>query len=97
MEKSLTEVGLDNLVSRVIATSDNVDLELTLDVNTEIYPLEIAEKFSLLLSTSLTDVTVDPTKKETWKNATGKSLADDYEYVMYGKVYKYDDSGSSKV
>lgn len=26
-----------------------------------------------------------------------KSLADEYDYVMYGKVYKYDDSNQSKV
>lgn len=25
-----------------------------------------------------------------------KTLADEYEYVMYGKVYKFDDNGSAK-
>ncbi|KAI8926414.1 RNA polymerase [Entophlyctis helioformis] len=87
-------------VSRIIATSENVDMEVTLDVNTEIYPLRAAEKFTLALATSLAldGAPVDASKKEPWRDYSNqKTLADDYEYVMYGKVYKYDDTGGSKV
>jgi DNA-directed RNA polymerase I, II, and III subunit RPABC3 len=83
-------------VSRIVAVSDNIDMELVLDVNTEIYPLEIGDRFTLLLASTLDDSLPDITKKQPYKPLQ-KSIADDYDYVMYGKVYKYDDKGSSKV
>jgi DNA-directed RNA polymerase I, II, and III subunit RPABC3 len=97
-EKSLTEVYLRNLivVSRVTATSETRDMHLTLDVNTEIYPVKAGYKLTLLLASSLSN---DPSvpDKETWRdNLNRKTIADDYEYVMYGKVYKFDDQGAAK-
>jgi DNA-directed RNA polymerases I, II, and III subunit RPABC3 len=38
-------------VSRISASSDSVDMELTLDVNTEIYPLQATERITLVLAT----------------------------------------------
>jgi DNA-directed RNA polymerase I, II, and III subunit RPABC3 len=76
-----------------MAKAETVDMELTLDVNTEIYPLNPAEKFTLLLASALSN---DPTlDKEAWRPGR-RTLADDYDYVMNGKVYKFEDSGSSK-
>ncbi|ORX82085.1 RNA polymerase [Basidiobolus meristosporus CBS 931.73] len=88
-------------VSRLNARSENYDMELTLDFNNELYPLEIGDKFSLVLASSLSldgvrDLDASG-KKESWRERTEKNLADDYEYVMYGKVYKYDESSGSKV
>ncbi|KAI8913220.1 RNA polymerase [Gorgonomyces haynaldii] len=82
-----------DLVSRIVGNSDSVDMELTLDVNTEIYPIEINDKLTFVLVTSLEGKSTDPTQKQPYKHLE-KSLADDYEYVMYGKVYKYDDDGT---
>ncbi|KAI9099480.1 hypothetical protein DFS34DRAFT_617704 [Phlyctochytrium arcticum] len=92
-------------VSRIKAESETVDIEILLDVNTEIYPLNVGEKFSFLLASTLSlDATTtsstaeDAQPREIWRQKAGEqSLADAYEYVMYGKVYKYDDSGASKV
>ncbi|KAJ3308094.1 hypothetical protein HDV04_000831 [Boothiomyces sp. JEL0838] len=96
LENTLGDMDLVPTVSRILASSETIISELTLDVNTEIYPLKTGDKFSLLLVHSLDGSVVDVTKKETWK-PTKKSLADDYDYVMYGKVYKYDDENNSKV
>ncbi|KAF9349010.1 DNA-directed RNA polymerases I, II, and III subunit RPABC3 [Mortierella sp. AD094] len=85
-------------VSRINARSDNYEMELTLDINNELYPLEVGEKFSLVLATSLSltaSVGNDTSgTQESWRERVGgeRTLADDYEYVMYGKVYKYDES-----
>jgi DNA-directed RNA polymerase I, II, and III subunit RPABC3 len=49
-----------------------------------------------LLVESLDGSQLDVHQKQEWKPMQ-KSLADDYDYVMYGKVYKYDDSNSAKV
>jgi len=82
-------------VSRIQGRSENYEMDLTLDVNTEIYPIEIGDKFALMLASSLT---LDGNEKaEIWRESLKDSLADDYEYVMYGKVFKYDDSNGSKV
>ncbi|KAH8927878.1 nucleic acid-binding protein, partial [Atractiella rhizophila] len=78
-------------VSRVCAHSRNADMELTLDVNTQIYPLQVSDSFSLALASSLFPDQESRTN-EAWLMRPGESgLADDYEYVMYGKVYKFDE------
>ena len=40
-------------VSRIECRSENYETDLTLDVNVNIYPLEIGDKFSLALSSTL--------------------------------------------
>ncbi|OAQ33695.1 RNA polymerase [Linnemannia elongata AG-77] len=90
-------------VSRINARSENYEMELTLDINNELYPLEIGEKFSLVLATSLSLTTAvgndTSGTQESWREKVGgeRTLADDYEYVMYGKVYKYDEGQGSKI
>ncbi|KAI9363251.1 RNA polymerase [Pilaira anomala] len=85
-------------VSRLVGRSENYEMDLTLDFNAEIYPLKIGEKFSLVLASSLS---LEPNanaggveKKESWRErAPGeRDLSDEYEYVMFGKVYRYEDS-----
>lgn len=72
-----------------------------MDINTEIYPLRTANKFTLALASTLspTDAVVDMTKKMPWTPSLNQegSLANDYEYVMYGKVYKFDDASGNRV
>ncbi|KAI8610570.1 RNA polymerase Rpb8-domain-containing protein [Chytriomyces sp. MP71] len=85
-------------VSRLNATSEAADTEIILDINTEIYPMSISDKFTLSLATSLSlDDAAAPSaaaKKESWRDTSNQSsLADEYEYVMFGKVYKYDETG----
>lgn len=84
-------VLLSRLVSRIKATSLSSDLSLILDLNTEIYPLEKDELISLNLSSSLR---LDGKEDKGWRDL-GKSeptLADDYDYVCYGKVYRFDEN-----
>ncbi|KAG0168744.1 DNA-directed RNA polymerases I, II, and III subunit RPABC3 [Apophysomyces sp. BC1034] len=95
-------------VSRLIARSENYEMDLTLDFNSELYPLDVTDKFSLVLASSLSLEAVPAAtasgnagpaverRKESWRErAPGeRDLSDEYEYVMYGKVYRYDDSAS---
>lgn len=86
------------LVSRLVGRSENYEMDLTLDFNAEIYPLKVGEKFSLVLASSLSleaSASVGGVeKKESWRErAPGeRDLSDEYEYVMFGKVYRYEDS-----
>eukprot|EP00270_Netrium_digitus_P001538 TRINITY_DN1170_c0_g1_i6.p2 TRINITY_DN1170_c0_g1~~TRINITY_DN1170_c0_g1_i6.p2 ORF type:complete len:148 (+),score=32.35 TRINITY_DN1170_c0_g1_i6:117-560(+) len=81
-------------VSRIEARSEQYDMEVTLDVNTEIYPLHIQDKLTLALARTLS---LDGTPDEpTFDQSGRRSLMDKFEYVMYGKLYKYSDDESSK-
>ncbi|CAN6567765.1 unnamed protein product [Malus baccata var. baccata] len=73
-------------VSRIVAQSEKHGVLLLLDVNTEIYPMHAKDKFLMVLS---------PTLEWSGAIATGKrgqveqkSLADKFEYIMHGLLYK---------
>ncbi|KAG6845993.1 hypothetical protein H0H87_011041 [Tephrocybe sp. NHM501043] len=93
-------------VSRLYAHSKNYEMDLTLDYNVELFPLENDDSFALALASSLarsgappgtnaTDGAEDGTddkERDVWRpDGKGRrGLEDDYDYVMYGKVYKFD-------
>eukprot|EP01132_Coremiostelium_polycephalum_P007499 gene7499-9215_t len=83
-------------VSRFVCYSENYEMDLQIDIATHIYPLG-HERFKLLLASSLNldgsvDTGFDPSLNK-------PSLADKYDYVMYGKIFKYqkENTASSKV
>ncbi|KAJ7456680.1 hypothetical protein FB451DRAFT_1098904 [Mycena latifolia] len=98
-------------VSRLYAHSKNYDMELTLDYNIELFPLQKDQSFALALASSLargstqqsasgvdaTTEDADDKDRDVWRpDGKGRrGLEEDYEYVMYGKVYKFD-SGTSE-
>ncbi|KAL6343327.1 hypothetical protein AAG906_022402 [Vitis piasezkii] len=65
---------------------------MQLDVNTEIYPMHAGEKFAMSLASTLD---LDGTPDTGYYTQAGrKSLADKFEYVMHGKLYKISEEGS---
>ncbi|PFH54625.1 hypothetical protein AMATHDRAFT_176 [Amanita thiersii Skay4041] len=87
-------------VSRLYAHSKSYDMDLTLDYNVELFPLRVDDSFALALASSLsrggaTGVNtedVDDKDRDVWRpDGKGhRGLESDYDYVMYGKVYKFD-------
>ncbi|KAK0465412.1 uncharacterized protein EV420DRAFT_1262965 [Desarmillaria tabescens] len=87
-------------VSRLQAHSKNYDMDMTLDYNIELFPLETGQHFALALASSLarggqrTNTTdgVAEEEEHVWRpDGKGqRGLEEDYDYVMYGKVYKFD-------
>ncbi|KAF9512632.1 hypothetical protein BS47DRAFT_1372777 [Hydnum rufescens UP504] len=84
-----------NILFDDIFTVQDVDLEgkkfervSRLTFNIELYPLRKGDVFTLALASSLSRQVV-----EVLEDAGDKQ---DYQYVMYGKVYKFDD-GSDEV
>lgn len=68
-------------------------MDLTLDYNVELYPLQADQSFALALSSSLargpnTAGDEDEKDRDVWRpDGKGRrGLEEDYEYVMYGKV-----------
>lgn len=80
-------------VSRIEARSEQFDMYMQLDINTEIYPLHVGEKFTMVLAPTLS---LDGTPDSGYFTQGGgrKSLADKFEYVMHGKLYKISEEGS---
>jgi len=99
-------------VSRLYAHSKNYDMDLTLDYNVELFPLQKEQIFALALASSLArgggnagtsgnDVAAEDTDdkdRDVWRpDGKGRrGLEEDYDYVMYGKVYKFD-GGTSEI
>ncbi|KAF9650749.1 RNA polymerase [Thelephora ganbajun] len=85
-------------VSRLYAKSKNYEMDLTLDYNIELFPLKTGQTFTLSLATSLSRGSVPgkdgegEDKEQQWRpDGKGqKGIEEDYEYVMFGKVYKFD-------
>ncbi|GAA5926690.1 hypothetical protein JCM3775_007012 [Rhodotorula graminis] len=86
-------------VSRIAGQSHNNDMKLTLDINTDLLTLSKDADFSLALATTLNP---DADKSGAaasggWRADLQSGLADDWEYVMYGKVYKFDEGTGDEV
>ncbi|KIJ68285.1 hypothetical protein HYDPIDRAFT_124610 [Hydnomerulius pinastri MD-312] len=89
-------------VSRLYARSKNYDMDMTLDYNTELLPLSDGQSFAMALASSLARDGGAPTgadgadaedkDRDIWRpDGKGRrGLEEDYDYVMYGKVYKFD-------
>ncbi len=80
-------------MSRIQATSSVNKLSIELDVNTEIYPIDKDSFYKLVLASSVNadgSDTFDVIRFENEGSESGMgSLIDQYEYVMHGKVFKY--------
>ena len=97
---TLTEVSplKYDRVTRLSANTENGETFLTLDVNSELFPAAVGDRLQLLLvSTLLLDGSKDDNKG--WRDV-GKgesSLADEYDYVCHGKVYRSEESGDENM
>ncbi|KAI6247510.1 DNA-directed RNA polymerases I, II, and III subunit RPABC3 [Erysiphe necator] len=83
-------------VARISGTSADSQIVLTLDINTELFPLEVGENVHLVLASSLSlDGTKDDGRgwRDVARNGPGgePTLADLFDYVCHGKIYKFED------
>ncbi|CAF1575343.1 unnamed protein product [Rotaria socialis] len=81
-------------VSRIFCESESFKMELLLDVNTQIYPMELGDKFRLKICTTLRE-DGKPDTGEFNQHDGAPSRADQFEYVMYGQVYRIEGDESS--
>jgi DNA-directed RNA polymerase I, II, and III subunit RPABC3 len=79
-------------VGRIGATSSNSETSMLLDINTDLYPLQVGETIHVVLASSLS---LDGTKDDArgWRDVgrMETTLADMFDYVCHGKVYKFED------
>jgi DNA-directed RNA polymerase I, II, and III subunit RPABC3 len=66
-------------------------MSLSLDVAVDIYPINVAQNLTLQLASTLGKGTGDAEgggdgDRNAWRMTGGAGLADEFDYVMYGKV-----------
>ena len=62
-------------------------MDLILDINSWVYPMELGDKFRLVLATTLREDGF-PDSGDWNPIDTGPSRADSFEYVMHGRIYR---------
>ncbi len=80
-------------VCRLGGTSQNSEVAMTLDITSELYPCVVGEHIQCVLASSLAlDGSKDDGKG--WMDVAGgvNSLADMFDYVCHGKIYKFEDA-----
>ncbi|KAI0842256.1 DNA-directed RNA polymerases I [Hypoxylon sp. FL0890] len=85
-------------VARIAATSTDNLTTMSLDINIELFPLRVGNNIEVLLATSLNlDGTKDEEEEKGWRHVRGESnLADMYDYVCHGKIYKFEDGADGQ-
>jgi len=83
-------------VARIGGTSHDSQTVMTLDVNIELFPCAIGEPLHMVLATSLAlDGSKDDGRgwRDVARGAQGgeATLADMFDYVCHGKIYKFED------
>ncbi|EGD80634.1 RNA polymerase subunit [Salpingoeca rosetta] len=76
-------------VSRIVCEAFMTGFELILDLNTQLYPMELDEQFSLCLARSLDDEAAP--SSGTYVQNRESSLADSFDYVMHGTIYRVEE------
>jgi DNA-directed RNA polymerase I, II, and III subunit RPABC3 len=74
-------------VNRLAAMGTTFECDLLLDINSEIYNVREGEKITLVLASTLH---LDGSPADHFSfvpNSTEPTLADNYEYVMHGRVF----------
>lgn len=91
--------GRYNKVCRIEAQSTSQEsCKLTLDINTELFPIKSQDQLTVMLATSLQIDGSEDVQGASWRApvAGTRSLADDYDYVMYGIAYKFEEVKGNK-
>ncbi|PGH02424.1 hypothetical protein AJ79_07656 [Helicocarpus griseus UAMH5409] len=87
-------------VSRINCTSSDNLTTFTLDVNTELYPVATGESLSLALASTLALDGKDDGAggKGAWRDVGmgEQTLANDYDYVCHGKVYRFEEGNTAE-
>ena len=97
---SEADPGRYNRIARIEATSTTQEqCKLTLDINIELFPVTPQEQLTITLASSLSldnnteNNNNNNNKTASWRppHPNERSLADDYDYVMYGTAYRFEE------
>lgn len=105
LNDTFTITELDNKrydrVSRLSCTSTDSTITMTLDINHELFHCQVGDVINMVLASTIELEGASKEGNETsWRNVSKSgyaTLADMYDYVCYGRKYKFEDGeeGSS--
>jgi len=80
-------------VTRIFGSSSDNTTQMSLDVNSELYPINTGENINMVLATTLN---LDGRRDDErgWRDpalSADQTLADLYDYVCHGKVYRFEE------
>ena len=75
-------------IQRVEGITRDTHCYITMDINSEIYPMKVGTSYSILLAKSIYDSEPKNFQYELFSN-TKNTLIDKYDYVMCGKVFQF--------
>ncbi|GKZ81948.1 DNA-directed RNA polymerases I, II, and III subunit RPABC3 [Aspergillus niger] len=83
-------------VSRLSCNSTDTLSHFTLDVNSELYPCVVGESLNMALASTLSLDGKDDSGSKGWREVGmgEQTLANDYDYVCHGKVYRFEEGSS---
>ncbi|CAK43590.1 DNA-directed RNA polymerases I, II, and III subunit RPABC3 [Aspergillus awamori] len=83
-------------VSRLSCNSTDTLSHFTLDVNSELYPCVVGESVNMALASTLSLDGKDDSGSKGWREVGmgEQTLANDYDYVCHGKVYRFEEGSS---
>ncbi|CAI5755547.1 unnamed protein product [Candida verbasci] len=90
-----TDPGRYTKVCRITGySSTSQDIKITLDINNELFPVKSKDSLTITLASSLGNDSSMVTSNGSWRPPRDgeRSIADDYDYVMYGTVYKFEEN-----
>ncbi|CAM9691416.1 unnamed protein product [Choristocarpus tenellus] len=83
-------------VNRLSCRGVTYDMDLLLDINCEIYKVKEADRLTLMLASTL-DISGKPDDGTYRPLGDEVTLADKFEYVMHGRIFKCEHAGDNKV
>ncbi|MCJ1236547.1 DNA-directed RNA polymerases I, II, and III subunit RPABC3 [Varicellaria rhodocarpa] len=85
-------------VSRLSGNTESGETFMTLDVNTELYPCAVGDRLHVVLASTLSlDGSKDNNKGWREVGSGEQSLADLFEYVCHGKIYRFEDGEGDSI
>ncbi len=85
-------------VSRVEGITEDSNCKIVLDVNSDVYPVSKENYYTILITKSLNaDGTPSANTFSIDMYTKKNSLMDKYDYVTFGKIFKYSEEQNGKV
>ncbi len=82
-------------MSRIEFSSENYEVKLIVDINTQLYPVHTGERYTFAIASTLHE---DGSKDDgVFDQRSSGTLADKYDYVMHGHVFKCEESKDGKL
>lgn len=81
-------------VARVFANTENGEIFMHLDINTDLFSCTVLDRLHIVLASTLSLDGIKDDVKGGWRDSRpeeGFSLADEYEYVCHGTIYRFEE------